>query len=313
MSVNYPGLSNLNTNWQTAMAQQVMPVPQLKMPPLPLAPKNTDSRKKQFQFDNKNQTATTQVAAAGVSAATDLLSNKLSDGLFDDSELGRATGTLFSSGISSAGNTISDNLLKGQILTEGLGQNIGASLAGAGAGIAANYIGKGITSAMGDSRLGRAVGAGTATGLGALGGTALQGAITGVKTASGTLTGAAGAAKALSNINPYALGAQVLGTALGAATGPSKEYGGTYGSITRTMDTIYDIASVGANFIPGAGQIISGAMVLNKGLSNIFGSTDGMTLQDSILGSAFMPAPVKWLNMVGASKTGGFDNQSWQN
>jgi hypothetical protein len=54
-------------------------------------------------------------------------------------------------------------------------------------------------------------------------------------------------------------------------------------------------------------------MVLNKGLSNIFGSTDGMTKTDAILGSAFMPAPVKWINMWGSSKTGTFDNQSWQN
>jgi hypothetical protein len=54
-------------------------------------------------------------------------------------------------------------------------------------------------------------------------------------------------------------------------------------------------------------------MALNKGLSNIFGSTDGMTTQDAILGSAFMPAPVKWLNMWGSSKTGTFNNQSWQN
>jgi len=52
-------------------------------------------------------------------------------------------------------------------------------------------------------------------------------------------------------------------------------------------------------------------MALNKGLSNIFGSTDGMTKTDAILGSAFMPAPVKWLNMAGASTTGSFNNQSW--
>jgi len=54
-------------------------------------------------------------------------------------------------------------------------------------------------------------------------------------------------------------------------------------------------------------------MVLNKGLSNLFGSTSGMTVQDAILGSAFMPAPVKWLNMAGATTTGTFNNQSWQN
>ena len=38
-----------------------------------------------------------------------------------------------------------------------------------------------------------------------------------------------------------------------------------------------------------------------------------MTKQDAILGSAFMPAPVKWLNMAGAKSTGSFYNQSWQN
>jgi len=54
-------------------------------------------------------------------------------------------------------------------------------------------------------------------------------------------------------------------------------------------------------------------MALNKGLSNIFGSTSGMTTQDAILGSAFMPAPVKWLNMAGANTTSTFNNQSWQN
>ena len=37
------------------------------------------------------------------------------------------------------------------------------------------------------------------------------------------------------------------------------------------------------------------------------------TKTDAILGSAFMPAPVKWLNMWGSSKTGTFNNQSWQN
>jgi len=41
------------------------------------------------------------------------------------------------------------------------------------------------------------------------------------------------------------------------------------------MDTIYDLASMGVNVLPG-GQVISGVMALNKGLSNIFGSTDGM-------------------------------------
>jgi hypothetical protein len=37
--------------------------------------------------------------------------------LFGESELGRGMGTLFSSGLSSAGNTITDNLVKGTTLT----------------------------------------------------------------------------------------------------------------------------------------------------------------------------------------------------
>lgn len=59
-------------------------------------------------------------------------------------------GTLFSSGLSSTGNTIVNNLLKGETLFQGLGQNLGPSLAIAGAGIAANYVGKGLTSLIGD-------------------------------------------------------------------------------------------------------------------------------------------------------------------
>jgi len=69
---------------------------------------------------------------------------------------------------------MADNLVKGVGLMNGLEKDVGSSLAGAGAGLAANYIGKGITSAMGDSRLGRAVGQGISTGLGTIGGTALS-------------------------------------------------------------------------------------------------------------------------------------------
>ena len=257
------------------------------------------------------------VVSAGIGTMTGQLGETFANALGNDTDTGRVMGTLFSQGVSSAGDTLTTNLMKGQALTQGLGRNMGGSLAGAGAGLAANYIGQGISSMMGDSRLGQAIGSGVATGLGTIGGTALSGAITGVKVGTGaaaqTLTGAAGATKALSSINPYALGASVLGSAIGAAAGPSKEYAGKYGNITQTMDTVYDIAQVGVNAIPGAGQIISGAMALNKGLSNIFGSTDGMTKTDAILGSAFMPAPIKWLNMWGSSTTGTFNNQSWQN
>ena len=171
---------------------------------------------------------------------------------------------------------------------------------------------------MGDSRLGRAIGQGMSTGLGTVGGavlsnlvssgSALGGAASLFNSAATVKDSAGNITKAGALINPYALGMSVVGSALGAATGPSKEYSGKYGNITQTADTMYDLVSLGVNAIPGAGQILSGVMALNKGLSNIFGSTDGMTKTDAILGSAFMPAPIKWLNMAGSSKTGTFNN-----
>ena len=281
----------------------------LNIPKLPVT--NNQSKVKQ------GNSLGNQVAAQGVNVATDYLSNYASDKLFgNDSEVGRTMGTLFSSGLSSAGNTVADNLLKGQSLAQGLGQNVGSALAGAGVGIASNYIGQGITSAMGDSRLGRAIGAGVSTGLGTIGGVAASNLIKYGSIAGKAASGAQKASlfgKAAGAINPYGLAATVAGTALGAATGPSKEYGGKYGNITRTMDTIYDVATVAVNAIPGFGQLASGLMALNKGLSNVFGSTSGMTTQDAILGSAFMPAPLKWANVIGADTTQNFNNQSWQN
>ena len=99
-----------------------------------------------------------------------------------------------------------------------------------------------------------------------------------------------------------------MGTGLQAAFGPSKEYNGRYGGITKTMDTIYDIGSTVASTFGPVGMGVSGLMALNKGLSNVFGSTDGMTRTDAILGSAFMPAPIKWFNMWGAKTTDTFNN-----
>lgn len=263
------------------------------------------------------------VVSAGVGTLAGQLGNSFTNILGDDTEAGRITGTLFSQGVSSAGNTLATNIMKGRALTEGLSKNAGASIAGAGAGLAANYIGQGITSLGGNSMLSRGIGQGVATGLGTVGGTVLGNLVgTGsVLGKSSTLFGSTAnvldksgkLVKAGAAINPYGLGMSVVGSALGAAMGPSKEYTGKYGGITQTMDTVYDLAQVGVNAIPGAGQIISGAMALNKGLSNIFGSTDGMTKTDAILGSAFMPAPIKWINMWGSSTTGTFNNQSWQN
>ena len=244
--------------------------------------------------------------AQGISALGSQLSGYLSDGLFGDSELGRSLGTVFSSGVSAATNTLSNNILKGNALTQGLGQNVGSSVGGAASGLAANYIGKGITSAMGNNYMGRATGAGVSNALGTIGGTAATNI---AKTGKiGSLFG-----KAAGSINPYALAANVVGSALSAGNGPSKEYEGTYGKLTQGLDLAYDAAMIGVNAIPVFGQIISGAMALNKGLSNVFGSTSGMTVQDAILGSAFTPAPVKWTNMINAKTTSTFDNQSWQN
>ena len=283
----------------------------------PLSQKKLDMNelnKKITQYKN-SPTFKQQMTSAGISAISSQLGDQVGSIFGDDTDAGRIAGTVMSTGISSIGDTFANNALKGSLLTEGLGKNLGGALAGAGAGLAANYIGQGVSSALGNSSLGRGIGAGLSTGLGTIGGS-LAGNIAsgaGAKVAFG----GSGLFSDMSNmgnaINPYALGASVIGSALGAAAGPSKEYGGRYGNITQTADTIYDSLALGANFIPGIGQGISAAMVLNKGLSNIFGSTDGMTKTDAILGTAFMPAPVKWLNMADTYKTGTFNKQSWQN
>lgn len=246
-----------------------------------------------------------QLTSAGISSVTGWASDQLADNIFGDSEVGRNVGNIFSQGVSSFGNTLANNVIKGEGLFQGAGINTGSAVAGATAGMAANYIGKGINSLGGDSMLSRGLGQGVATGLGSIGGLAAQNL---VKTGStGNLFG-----KTTGSINPLGLGMSVVGSGLQAAFGPSKEYNGRYGGITRGIDTAYDLVQGAVGFVPG-GQIISGAMALNKGLSNIFGSTNGMTRQDAILGSAFMPAPVKWLNMAGAKTTQNFNNQSWQN
>lgn len=232
--------------------------------------------------------------------------------LLNSNNFGGAFGNIFSSAIINSGSNLISNALKGNALTEGLKSNALNSLSGSATGLASNYLGQGISSLGGDSALSRGLGAGVANGLGTVGGAALSNLFNSGKFAAnfggkGLFSSVEGA------INPYTLGVNVAGSILEAAAGPSKEYGGTYGNITQTMDTIYDGLNIGANFIPGVGQGISGVMSLNKGLSNIFGSTDGMTETDAILGSAFMPAPVKWLNMVGSRTTDTFNRQSWRN
>ena len=289
-----------------------------------------------------NEISIKNVGASALGASTDFISQYLSQ--LDDSDFGRIFGSLFSSGLGSVGNTISNNLVKGNTLSQGLGQNAGASLLGTASGLASNYLGQGISSLGGNSPLSRGIGQGIATGVGTIGGTiATNLAKTGsvgtlfanttkaanlaekfaksadaAKQAGDAIKFAADGKKAaeyaskISAINPIGLASSVVGQGLSAAFGPSKEYNGTYGNITQGMDTAYDVLSTAINFVPGWGQIASGAMALNKGLSNVFGSTSGMTVTDSILGSAFMPFPIKWINMWGAKTTDKFKGQSWQ-
>lgn len=352
-NIGYPGLATLDVNNEIPnvlkstpqISTFQFPTPFLKLPDYnPYKPgsqewmnlvkqqldqnqQQWDQTKQYISEQTKNHIQSTQqnkksnqILAQGIGLGTDYLSNLASDKLFGDSDLERGFGALFSSGLSSAGNTMANNLFKGQMLTEGLGQNVGASLSGTARGLTGQYIGQGISSLGGHSRLSNAIGAGVASGIGQS--KSIYDSIKTLKQANSILkageatkdaTDLAKAAQMASKASLWGAGMSVTGSALGAAAGPSKEYGGKYGNVTRTMDTIYDVASAAVNFVPGFGQLISGAMVLNKGLSNVFGSTDGMTVQDAILGSAFMPAPVKWANVWGSSTTGTFGNQSWQN
>ena len=153
------------------------------------------------------------MSAAGINAVGSTLSDLAADGIFGDSEFGRGIGTVFSQGVTTATDTMANNIIKGTSLTQGLGKNVGSSVAGAGAGLAANYIGKGITSALGDSKLARGIGQGVATGLGAVGGQALGNLIK-TGTASNTLTDSIKAIKTFKELN------NTIGTskeALGAA------------------------------------------------------------------------------------------------
>ena len=279
----------------------------------------------------KNYGVMNQAASGAISVVSDQLGNQV-QGLFGDSDVGKAVGTAFGSTISTTGNRIANNLVRGESLTQGLVQDVGGAVSGSAAGLTGNLIGNGITSLGGNSMLSRGLGASTSTAIGGVGGTVLNNLFKGkalfsgfrptydaaqaVKAAKATGEAAkniGNAAKFASKANLIGLAGSVVGSGLQAAFGSSKEYGGKYGHITQGMDTAYDLIQAGVGFVPGFGTAASGIMALNKGLSNIFGSTDGMTVQDAVLGSAFMPAPVKWLNMAGASTTGTFNNQSWQN
>ena len=269
-------------------------------------------------FHSRGQQNTTQVPAQQTFESSEVTSL-----------IGQNIGNIFSQGF--------NNIIKGQAFTQGLSENVGESLGGAAVGYAGNLIGQGITSLGGNSMLSRGVGQGIATGIGTIGGQAVtnilngKNAFQGLKDSFGAIKSYKDASKVAEFLkdspeavelaklskaakwNLAGVGGQIVGAGLQAAFGPSGEYNGKYGSITQGMDTAYDLAQTAVGFVPGIGTGISGMMALNKGLSNIFGSTDGMTKTDAILGSAFMPASVKWLNMAGAKTTDAFHNQSWQN
>lgn len=248
-------------------------------------------------------------------------------------------GGLVGGAVGNAFSTMGNNLLRpGVALTQGLGQNIGSSVAGAGAGIAANYLGRGISSAFNNSRIGNGIGAGTASIVGTVGGSALgniakgNAAFQGIKTIKAARdvakagTDAAKAAKAAASVgktvdtigkaakmakmNIAGVAGAAVGAGLEAAFGKSHAYGGKYGKITQGMDMAYDMIQSGVGFVPGVGTLISGAMALNKGLVNAFGSTDGMTKVDAIMASPLNPLGFigNWINMSGAKTTGTFGN-----
>ena len=77
-------------------------------------------------------------------------------------------GTIFSQGLSTAGSTITGNIVKGYGLTEGLKENVAESLGGAAIGYAGNLLGRGISSAGGNSMLSRGIGQGIGTGVGVI-------------------------------------------------------------------------------------------------------------------------------------------------
>ena len=95
---------------------------------------------------------------------------------------------------------MANNLFKGASLTEGLGRNVTKSLGGAGVGIGANLIGRGINSLGGNSMLSRGLGQGVATGLGTVGGRIVSNGTKGLWKAGA--------------INPTALGMSMVGTGL---------------------------------------------------------------------------------------------------
>ncbi len=105
-----------------------------------------------------------------------------------------------------------------------------------------------------------------------------------------------------------------IGAIVGAASDlvgsflPQKsEYDGDKGSITQTMDSVYDGISDAAISFGTAGMLVGGIMkggaLLSKGVNALGGGTDGMTNTDAILGSSFLSlTPLGLINGFGGKK-----------
>lgn len=93
------------------------------------------------------------------------------------------------------------------------------------------------------------------------------------------------------------LGMNAAGAILSAIGGPKQEYSGEKGSVTKGLDSAYDVAQSAATFIPGVGTLVSGLMSLNKGVTGMLnkwgGGTDAMTDVDAVLGS-------NWFGPIGS-------------
>lgn len=106
-----------------------------------------------------------------------------------------------------------------------------------------------------------------------------------------------------------------IGATIGAASDlvgsfmPQKtDYNGDKGSITQTMDSVYDGLSDAAMAFGPIGMLVGGIMkggaLLGKGVNALGGGTSGMTTTDAILGSSFLNlTPLGLANGFGGKKT----------
>ena len=110
------------------------------------------------------------------------------------------------------------------------------------------------------------------------------------------------------------LGMNAAGAVLSAIGGPKQEYSGEKGSVTKGLDTAYDIAQTAVGFIPGVGTMVSGLMSLNKGITGMLnkwgGGTDAMTDVDAVLGSSWF-GPIGSINGFTGKKAHTMDGKDF--